>query len=101
MALIMSMLAGGYILLQKSSVQTYIIKKITEQLSLKTGAKISVGKVDFVFFNRLEFNNVLLAGPENDTIFYTSTRFGHLSSTNRVEETRSLQPCKSIQSSIR
>ena len=65
------MLAGGYILLQKSNVQTYIIKKITEQLSLKTGAKISVGKVDFVFFNRLELNNVLLAGPENDTIFYT------------------------------
>src|SRR5690606_819185 len=67
----MTMLAGGYILLQKSSVQTYIIKKITEQLSLKTGAKISVGKVDFVFFNKLELNNVLLAGPENDTIFYT------------------------------
>ncbi len=67
----MAMLASGYILLQNSSVQTYIIKKVTEQLSLKTGAKISVGKVDVVFFNQVELNNVLLAGPNNDTIFFT------------------------------
>ncbi len=71
MALLMAMLAGSYLLLQNSRVQTYIITKITEQLSLKAGAKISVGKVDIVFFNQLELNNVLLAGPDNDTIFYT------------------------------
>ena len=67
----MTMLAGSYLLLQNSSVQTYIIKKITEQLSLKTGAKISVGKVDVVFFNQVVLNNVLFAGPDNDTIFYS------------------------------
>ncbi len=71
-ALIMAMLAGSYLLLQKSSVQTYIIKKITEKISLKTNAKISVGKVEFVFFNRVVLEDVLLADPQNDTIFYTS-----------------------------
>lgn len=67
----MAVLAGSYLLLQNSSVQTYIINKITEQLSLKTGAKISVGKVDIVFFNQVELNDVLIAGPDNDTIFFT------------------------------
>ncbi len=71
MALTMAMLAGSYLLLQNSRVQTFIIKKITEHLSLKTGAKISIGKVDVGFFNYVELNNVLLADPDNDTIFYT------------------------------
>ena len=50
-ALIMAVLAGGYLLLQNSAVQTYIIGKITEQLSRRTNSKISIGKVDFTFFN--------------------------------------------------
>ena len=70
-ALIMAMLAGSYILLQNSAVQTYIIGKITEQFSRKTNAKISVGKVNFSFFNRVVLNDVLIAGPNNDTIFYS------------------------------
>ncbi len=82
MALTMAVLAGSYLLLQNSNVQTYIINKITGQLSLKTGAKISVGKVDFVFFNQFELNNVLLAGPDNDTIFYTQLVSAKIDSLN-------------------
>ncbi|HSO86209.1 MAG TPA: translocation/assembly module TamB domain-containing protein [Draconibacterium sp.] len=67
----MAMLAGCYLLLQNSAVQTYIINKITEQLTRKSNAKISIGKVDFAFFNRIVLNDVLIAGPENDTIFYS------------------------------
>ncbi len=66
------MLAWSYLLLQNSVVQSFIIQKITERLSIKTNAKISVGKVDFVFFNRIAFDDVLIAGPENDTIFYAA-----------------------------
>ena len=67
----MAMLAGSYLLLQNSGVQTYIINRITQQLSLRTGAKISVGKVDVTFFNRIDLNDLLIAGPDNDTIFFT------------------------------
>ena len=67
----MAMLAGSYLLLQNSGVQTYIIKRITHELSLRTGAKISIGKVDVAFFKRIDLNDVLIAGPENDTIFFT------------------------------
>jgi hypothetical protein len=70
-ALIMAVLASSYLLLQNSNVQTYLIKHITQQLSKKTGAKISVGKVDIAFFNRVELGDVLVAGSDNDTIFYT------------------------------
>ena len=71
LALIMAMLAGSYLLLQNSGVQTYIIKKITEQLFLETTGKISIGRVDVGFFNRIKLNNLLIAGPDKDTIFYT------------------------------
>lgn len=67
----MTVLAFSYLLLQNSGVQTYIIRKITEQISIKTNAKVSIEKVDFVFFNRIVLNDVLVAGPNNDTIFYT------------------------------
>jgi hypothetical protein len=71
-ALAMALVASGYIVLQLSSVQTYIIRQITENLSRKTGAKISIEKVDFRFFNLLVLQNVLVEGTENDTIFYTN-----------------------------
>jgi hypothetical protein len=70
-ALIMAVLAGSYLLLQNSGVQTYIVKRIAQNLSVRTGAKISVGKVDIGFFNRVELGDVLVSGPNNDTIFYT------------------------------
>lgn len=63
--------AFGYILLQNSAVQTYIINKITGELSLRTNAQIRIGKVDFKFFNNLVLNDVLIAEPSGDTIFYT------------------------------
>ena len=67
----MATITSGYILLQNSAVQTFIIRKITEQLSLKTNAQISIGKVDFRFFNKLVLNDVLISGTARDTIFYS------------------------------
>jgi hypothetical protein len=72
-ALIMVMLAGSYLLLQNSGIQTIIIQKITHQLSLRSNAKITIGKVDFDFFNTFSLHDVLILGEENDTILFTST----------------------------
>lgn len=66
------LLCGSYLLLQNSNIQTVIIQQITTNISRKTNATISIGKVDFAFFNQLVLREVLVAGPENDTIFYTS-----------------------------
>ncbi len=78
----MALLAGSYLLLQHTGIQTYIIKKITEQLSSKTNAKINVGKVDFTFFNRLVLNDVLIQDLNNDTIFYTGLVSAKIDSLN-------------------
>ncbi len=67
----MTVPAGSYLLLQNSEVQTWITGKITERLSHKTNAKISIGKVDITFFNRIILKDVLIAEPDNDTIFFT------------------------------
>ncbi len=68
----LALLAGSYLLLQNSKIQTFIIQRITTNLSRKTNAHISIGKVDFAFFNKLVLRDVLVAGTENDTIFYTN-----------------------------
>lgn len=61
----------GYILLQNSKVQTYIINKITYQLSESTNANISIGRVELTFFDKLKLNDVLFADQNHDTIIYT------------------------------
>ncbi len=71
MVLLIALPGTGYILLQSPKVQTYIIKKIAIQLSRKSNAKISIGKVDIAFFKKVILNDVLIAEPNNDTIFYS------------------------------
>ena len=69
-AQIMAVLAGSYLLLQSSVVQTFIIGKITERLSHKTNMQVSIDKVDFTFFNRIILKNVLIAESDDDTLFF-------------------------------
>lgn len=57
--------------MQSSRVQTIIIKKIADKLSQKTNTKISIGKIDIAFFNKIILNEVLFEGQNNDTLFYT------------------------------
>lgn len=57
--------------MQSSTVQTFVIGKITGKLSQRTNARISIGKVDITFFNRVILKDVLIAESDNDTIFFT------------------------------
>ena len=72
LAFFLALLAGSYLLLQNSKIQTLIIQRITTNLSRKTNAHISIGRVNFTFFNKLVLRDFLVASPENDTIFYTN-----------------------------
>lgn len=71
MALLLGTLAASYLLVQNSGVQTFIIKKITEQISRRTNADIKIGRVEIAFFKRVILSDVLIAGPDRDTILYT------------------------------
>ena len=70
-ALFIALLSSVYILIQKPTIQTWLISKITTQLSRKSNAKISIGRVDIVFFKNLILEDVLIADEVNDTIFYS------------------------------
>ncbi len=81
-ALLIAVPGISYILIQRPDVQTWIINKITTQLSQKTNAKISIGKVDIAFFTKIILEDVLVAKADNDTIFYSQRVSAKIDSLN-------------------
>jgi hypothetical protein len=60
-----------YLLLQVSEVQTFLVKRITHHLSSEIKSSISVGRIEFRFFNRLIVNDILIKDRNNDTLLYS------------------------------
>jgi hypothetical protein len=60
-----------YLLLQTSEVQTFLVKRITNHFSEQLKSTISVGSIEYKFFNRLTIYNVLIKDKNNDTLLYT------------------------------
>ena len=60
-----------YLALQMSDVQTFVIKRITNQLSQNFKSTISVGKIKYKFFNSLIISDLLIKDQNNDTLLYS------------------------------
>ena len=82
LALLIALPGISYILIQRPAVQTWIINKITTQLSQKSNAKISIGKVDIAFFKKIILEDVLIAKSDNDTILYSKWVSANIDSLN-------------------
>ncbi len=54
------------------SVQTLIIRKLTDNISDKIESTISVGSIEYSFFNRLRLQDVLVKDKNNDTLMYVA-----------------------------
>ncbi len=65
------MLGTSYALLQNSWVQTKITHKIAENLSESLNSKISIGRVDIGFFNKLHLEDVLIEDQNSDTLLFS------------------------------
>jgi hypothetical protein len=52
-------------------IQTFIVNRITSHLSEKIKSSISVGSIDFRFFNRLNIKDILIKDKYNDTLLYS------------------------------
>ena len=52
-------------------IQTLILRRITDHFSENIKSTISVGKVEFRFFNRLNLNDILIKDRNNDTLLYS------------------------------
>ena len=57
-----------YLLLQTSRVQTFLVKRITNHFSSQIKSTISVGSIDYKFFNKLSIKDVLIKDQNNDTL---------------------------------
>lgn len=60
-----------YLALQFPSVQTGIVKRITGHLSHELQSTISIGRINYKFFNRLSLSDVLVKDKNNDTLLYS------------------------------
>jgi len=59
---------GAYIALQIPSMQTWAAKRAAVMLSKKLETKVSIGKVYYVFFNKLILNDVSILSSPSDTL---------------------------------
>ena len=61
-------MATPAILLQFSSVQNFVVKKLTQELSNRYQTHFSVGNVHYRFFNTFRIQNVLIEDQSGDTL---------------------------------
>ena len=60
-----------YLLLQTAEVQTFLVKRITNHFSAQFKSTISVGSIEFKFFNKLSINDLLIKDQNSDTLIYS------------------------------
>jgi len=60
-----------YLVLQIPEVQTFLVKRISGHFSDQINSTISVGKIEYRFFNRLSASDILLKDKNNDTLLYS------------------------------
>ncbi len=59
---------AGYIALQFPATQTFIIQKITDAASKKINGKIEIGRVHFVFFNKLILQDISIVSTDRSPL---------------------------------
>ncbi len=67
-----------YGVLHLSSVQTWLVKKIANNLSVKLHTKVTIKKVDVRFFNRVLLEGVMVEDLQKDTLLYAGTLKGNV-----------------------
>jgi hypothetical protein len=60
-----------YLLLQISEVQTFMVKRITNHFSNEIKSTISIGSIEYKFFNKLSINDMIIKDKNNDTLLYS------------------------------
>jgi len=53
------------------AIQTFMVRRVTDHLSSGIQATISVGKMDFRFFNKLIINDIIIKDQNKDTLLYS------------------------------
>jgi hypothetical protein len=70
-AVILALPVSAYFVLQNSRIQTFLTKYFTEKISEQLNAKVSIGYVNFTFFNQLLLKDVYIEDQAGDTLLFT------------------------------
>ncbi|MFN2314210.1 MAG: hypothetical protein ABR531_07110, partial [Bacteroidales bacterium] len=57
-----------FLLLQAPRIQTFAVKQVTQAISKKTGAKITMGSINYTMFRKIVFEDVLFEDLRGDTL---------------------------------
>ena len=79
-------LAGAFIVIQIPSVQSRLAGRAAQWLSEKTGAQVSIGEVNFLIFNKLLVNDLLIKTTSSDTLLHTKKLSVSLSGFNPLRK---------------
>ena len=60
-----------YLVLQIPELQTYLVSRVSAYISKETSSTITVGRVEYKFFNRLSLDDLLIKDHNNDTLIYS------------------------------
>ncbi len=60
-----------YLVLQIPELQTYLVARVSAYISKETRSTITVGRVEYKFFNRLSVDDLLIKDLNNDTLIYS------------------------------
>ena len=63
------------IVLRIPEVQTYMVNRITGHFSERIKSTISVGRVEYTFFNKLVLSDLLIKDQNSDTLLWSSQDF--------------------------
>lgn len=63
---------GAYLALQMPALQTWTARKAAASLTERLKTEVSIGKVYYVFFNKLIIKDIAILYPEKDTLFNCS-----------------------------
>lgn len=73
---------GAYLTLQIPSFQTFAAKKAASSISKSLGAEVSIGKVYYIFFNRLIANDLTILYSPTDTLVNSSKISVHINTAD-------------------
>jgi hypothetical protein len=60
-----------YLCLQFPNVQTFMVKRIADHFSDELKSSITVGRINYKFFNKLIINDLLIKDQNYDTLIYS------------------------------
>ena len=60
-----------YLILRIPEVQTFAVRRITSHFSNEIKSTISVGRVEYIFFNKLNISDLLIEDKYHDTLIYS------------------------------